>query len=167
MRNQKLYIDQTILPQPICCNMIDKKYIYTTHTYSDDTSFIVPILNFTNYQYCTLYIYLPLRMKLFRFVVLCCTVPGYPGDLLAVLADIFLLLHFRRGFIGYQFKFSSVCIILFAVDLSFPIFVLNMSVAVILSLLSSMRDRHYSNICSCVSVLLPHALQFGYVFLLW
>ena len=52
-------------------------------------------------------------------------------------------------------------------DLSFPIFVSNMSVAVIFSFLSSLRAGHSSSICSCVSVLLPHALQVGSVFLLW
>ena len=30
-----------------------------------------------------------------------------------------------------------------------------------------MRAGHSSSICSCVSVLLPHALQVGSVFLLW
>ena len=64
-------------------------------------------------------------------------------------------------------NFSSFFIILFAVDLSFPIFVSNMSVAVIFSFLSSMRAGYSSSICSCVSVLLPHALQVGSVFLLW
>ena len=49
--------------------------------------------------------------------------------------------------------------------LNFPIFVSNMSVAVIFSFLSFMRAGHSSSICSCVSVLLPHALQVGSVFL--
>ena len=42
-----------------------------------------------------------------------------------------------------------------------------MSVAVIFSFLSSMRAGHYSSICTCVSVVLPHAVQVGSVFLLW
>ena len=63
--------------------------------------------------------------------------------------------------------FSSFSIILFAVHLSFPTFVSNMSVVVILSFLSSIRAGHSSSICPCVSVLLPHALQFGSVLLLW
>ena len=44
-------------------------------------------------------------------------------------------------------NFSSFFIILFAVDLSFPIFVSNMSVAVIFPLFSSMRAGHSSSIC--------------------
>ena len=54
-------------------------------------------------------------------------------------------------------------------DLSFPIFVSNRSVVPCgyFSFLSSMRAGHSSSICSCVSVLLPHALQVGSVFLLW
>ena len=76
---------------------------------------------------------------------------------------------FRRGFYCWVIilNFSSFFIILFAVDLSFPIFVSNMSVAVIFPLFSSMSAEHSSSICSCVSVLLPHALQVGSVFLLW
>ena len=76
---------------------------------------------------------------------------------------------FRRGFYCWVIilNFSSFFIILFALDLSFPIFVSNMSVAVIFPLFSSMRAGHSSSICSCVSVLLPHALQVGSVFLLW
>ena len=66
------------------------------------------------------------------------TVPGYPGGLLAVLVGVpflFLLLFFcfKRGFYCWVIilNFSSFFIILFAVDLNFPIFVSNMSVAVI------------------------------------
>ena len=90
---------------------------------------------------------------------------------------LLLLLFFFFFFASRRFycwviilNFSSFSIILFAVDLSFPIFVSNMSVVVIFSFLSSMRAGHSSSICSscsCVSVLLPHALPFGSVFLLW
>ena len=72
---------------------------------------------------------------------------------------LFLLLLF---FVSFRFKsvfycwviilhFSSFSIILFAVDLRFPIFALNMSVAVIFSFLSSMRAGHSSSMCTCVS----------------
>ena len=59
---------------------------------------------------------------------------------------------FRRGFYCWVIilNFSSFFIILFAVDLSFPIFVSNMSVAVIFPMSSSMRAGHSSSICSCV-----------------
>ena len=53
--------------------------------------------------------------------------------------------------------------ILFAVDMRFLLCVSNMSVVVIISFLSSMRAGHSSSICSCVSVLLPHALHIGSV----
>ena len=53
------------------------------------------------------------------------------------------------------------------VDLSFFVCVSNMSVVVIISFVSSMRAGHSFSICSCVSVLLPQALHFGSVFLLW
>ena len=68
------------------------------------------------------------HMKYFFF----CPVPGYPGGLLAVLVGVplfffFFLLQEGILLLGY---FSSFSIILFAVDLSFPIFVSKMSVVV-------------------------------------
>ena len=59
----------------------------------------------------------------FVVLFLCCTVPS---GLLAVLVGVpfFSSICFKRILLmGYYIKFSSFSIILFAVDLSFPIFV--------------------------------------------
>ena len=66
----------------------------------------------------------------------CCTVPAYSGGLLAVLVGvpfIYIFFSLQEGILllGYILNCSSFSIILFAVDLSFPIFVSNMSVVVI------------------------------------
>ena len=64
-------------------------------------------------------------------------------------------------------KTPSTCNKRYDLCFMYPLYVQGMSVVVIFSFLSSMSAGHSSSICSCVSVLLPHALQFRSVFLLW
>ena len=74
-----------------------------------------------------------------RYLFFGCTVPGY---------FFFSSFCFKRGFYCWVIilHFSSFSIILFAVDLSFPIFVSKMSVVVIFSFLSLSSDAIGSDV---------------------
>ena len=82
-----------------------------------------------------------------------------PESFFALFLDIYLLFRFKRGFYYWVIilNFSSFSIILFAVDLSFPTFVSNMSVVVIFRLrggwdseTSGEKSISHENLTKCI-----------------